>query len=172
MRNTAASRLSPGWFATVRIPLLSGRDFTWQDRAGTPSVVIVDNETLARQFWNGAAVGQQIMNGSTTSTVIGVVRDSKYGTLGEATSPTVYLPFRQALATYPPTLHVRTTNPRATAERIRHAHAGVRARCTHPAEVHAGGRCRRGHAGARRCDGDRRASDCSARCSRRSGSTG
>ena len=36
-------------------------------------------------------------------------------------SPTVYLPFRQALATYPPTLHVRTTNPRATAERIRQA---------------------------------------------------
>jgi putative ABC transport system permease protein len=115
-----ASRLSPGWFATVRIPIMSGRDFTWQDRAGTPSVVIV-NEALARQFWNGAAVGQQIRHGSTTSTVVGIVRDSKYWTLGEATSPTVYMPFRQALAPHPPTLHVRTTNPRATAERIRQA---------------------------------------------------
>jgi putative ABC transport system permease protein len=115
-----ASRLSPGWFATVRIPIISGRDFTWQDRAGAPSVVAV-NETLARQFWNGAAVGQQIRHGSTTSTVVGIVRDSKYWTLGEPTSPTVYMPFRQALASYPPTLHVRTTNARATAERIRHA---------------------------------------------------
>lgn len=115
-----ASRLSPGWFATVRIPIMSGRDFTWQDRAGAPAVVIV-NETLARQFWNGAAVGQQIRHGSTDSTVVGIVRDSKYWTLGEPTSPTVYMPFRQALAAYPPTLHVRTANPRATAERIRQA---------------------------------------------------
>ena len=115
-----ASRLSPGWFATVRIPVISGRDFTWQDREGAPSVVIV-NETLARQFWNGAAIGQQLRHGSTTSTVVGIVGDSKYWTLGETTSPTVYLPFRQALASHATTLHVRTTNPRATAERIRQA---------------------------------------------------
>jgi putative ABC transport system permease protein len=113
-----ASRLSPGWFGTVRIPLLAGRDFTWQDRAGAPLVFIV-NETLAQQFWNGAAIGQQLRYGSTTAEVIGVVRDSKYWTLGETVSPTVYMPFRQSPALHPVTLHVRTSNPRETAERIR-----------------------------------------------------
>jgi ABC-type antimicrobial peptide transport system permease subunit len=115
-----ASRLSPGWFATVRIPVIAGRDFTWQDRAGAPRVVIV-NETLARQFWNGAALGRQLRHGSTTSIVVGIVRDSKYWTLGEAIAPAVYLPFRQTPASYAPTLHVRTGNARATAERIRQA---------------------------------------------------
>ena len=113
-----ASRLGPGWFETVRIPFVAGRDFAWSDREGSAPVVIV-NETLARQLWNGAALGQQLKRGTITMEVIGVVRDSKYWTLGEPIAPTVYLPFRQSLALYPPTLHVRTSNPRDTAERIR-----------------------------------------------------
>ena len=113
-----ASRLGPGWFDTVRIPFIAGRDFTWQDRTGSPLVAIV-NQTLARIFWNGAAIGQQIRYGDRTIEIVGIVRDSKYWTLGEATSPTVYLPFRQNPALYEPTLHVRTSDPRGTAERIR-----------------------------------------------------
>jgi predicted permease len=113
-----ASRLSPGWFATIRIPIIAGRDFTWQDRANTPRVVIV-NETLARQLWSGEALGRQLRHGSTISTIVGIVRDSKYWTLGEAIAPAVYLPFRQEPASYAPTLHVRTGNTGATAERIR-----------------------------------------------------
>ncbi|MGH9374261.1 MAG: ADOP family duplicated permease, partial [Vicinamibacterales bacterium] len=113
-----ASRLSPGWFPTVRIPFAAGRDFTWLDREGSPMVVIV-NETLARQLWNGAAVGQQLRFWSKTAEVVGVVRDSKYSTLGEAPAPTVYLPFPQAPVSQAPTLHVRTSDTRATAERIR-----------------------------------------------------
>jgi predicted permease len=113
-----ASRLSPGWFATARIPFIAGRDFTWQDREAAPMVVIV-NETLARQLWNGDAIGRRIKYGSALAEVIGVVRDSKYWTIGEITSPTVYLAFRQAIALYAPTLHVRTRDPRGTAEHIR-----------------------------------------------------
>ena len=115
-----ASRLSPGWFAAVRIPLVAGRDFTWQDREGAPMVVVV-NQTLARQFWNDHAIGRRIRYGSALAEVVGVVRDSKYWTIGEATSPTVYLAFRQVPALYPPTLHVRTRDPRGTGEGIRQA---------------------------------------------------
>ena len=82
------NRVTPGWFRTVRIPLLAGRDFSQDDRAGSPGVVIV-NETAARQFWNGDAIGKRIDKRE----VVGVVRDSKYWTLGETIRPLVYTAF-------------------------------------------------------------------------------
>jgi predicted permease len=85
-----ANRIAPGYFDTIRIPLLAGRDFTANDRAGAPPVVIV-NETLARQFWNGAALGKRLDDAE----VVGIVKDSKYWTLGEAIAPTVYTPFAE-----------------------------------------------------------------------------
>lgn len=111
-RPVLANRLAPGWFETVRIPFVAGRDFTWEDREGSPRVAIV-NETLARQFWNGAGLGKQIVHNGQPSVVVGVVRDSKYWTLGETIAPTLYLPYRQGLASSM-TLHVRTADPRAT----------------------------------------------------------
>ena len=111
-RSVIANRLAPGWFETVRIPFVAGRDFTWNDREGSPRVAIV-NETLARQFWNGEALGKQIVHNRQPLEVVGVVRDSKYWTLGETIAPTLYLPFRQGLARSM-TLHVRTADPRAT----------------------------------------------------------
>jgi macrolide transport system ATP-binding/permease protein len=111
-RSVLANRLAPGWFDTLRIPFVAGRDFTWDDREGTPRVAIV-NETLARRFWNGEAHGKQIVYNRQALEVVGVVRDSKYWTLGETIGPTLYLPFRQGQA-HSMTLHVRTADPRAT----------------------------------------------------------
>jgi predicted permease len=121
-----ASRLSPGWFGAVHIAIVAGRDFTWLDRQGSLPVAVV-NETLARQFWNGNAVGRQLRYGAGTVDIVGVVRDSKYWTLGEAISPMVYLPWRQSpsFSNPDPTLHVRTSNPRVVSERIRELVQGV-----------------------------------------------
>jgi predicted permease len=113
-----ASRLTPDWFGTVRIPLVAGRDFTWQDRLGAPRVAIV-NETLARLLWSGQALGQRLKYGDTEVEVVGLVRDSKYWTLGEAISPAVYLPFRQGPMPAPPTLHVRTADRTAVTAQLR-----------------------------------------------------
>jgi predicted permease len=113
-----ANRLSPGWFGTVRIPIAAGRDFSWDDREGTPLVAIV-NETLARALWHGAAIGRRLDQSGKTFEVVGVVRDSKYWTIGEPIAPAVYLAFRQGLVPWPVTLHVRTSQPRDTAERLR-----------------------------------------------------
>ena len=112
-RRVVANRLTPGWFETVRIPVVSGRDFTWDDREGAPHVAIV-NDTLSRQLWNGQALGQQLRYGQKTLEVVGVVRDSKYATIGETVAPTVYLPFRQTYASGM-TLHARTTDIDGTA---------------------------------------------------------
>ena len=112
-RRVMANALTPGWFATMRIPFVSGRDFTFEDRDGAPRVVIV-NETLARQFWNGNALGKRMFQDRQPVQVIGVVRDSKYFTLGETIAPTVYLPLQQH-PSWEVTLHARTADPAATA---------------------------------------------------------
>ena len=78
-RRVMANRLTPGWFGAVRIPVVSGRDFRLDDREGSPLVAIV-NETLARDGWNGQAIGKtlQIPGSGQVVEVVGVVRDSKY----------------------------------------------------------------------------------------------
>ncbi len=73
------------------------------------------NDTLSRQLWNGQALGQRLRYGQRTLEIVGVVRDSKYATIGETVSPTVYLPFRQTYA-FGMTLHARTTDVEATAK--------------------------------------------------------
>jgi predicted permease len=109
-RRVVVNTLTPGWFETVRIPLVTGRDFNWDDSREAPHVAIV-NETLARQFWNGAAVDKQLFDHGQPVQVIGVVRDSKYWTIGETSAPTVYLPLLQR-PSFGATLHVRTTDPK------------------------------------------------------------
>jgi predicted permease len=108
-----ANRVSPGYFDTIRIPIVAGRDFTWQDRPGSPTVAIV-NETAAKRFWGGNAVGKQIEGVE----VVGVVADSKYWTLGETIEPTIYSPFRQK-PFREMTLFVRTSAPGPTMKALR-----------------------------------------------------
>jgi ABC-type antimicrobial peptide transport system permease subunit len=74
----------------MRIPLIAGRDFELSDGPGAPRVAIV-NETAARMFWNGQALGRRVDDFE----VIGVARDSKYWTLGETVKPLVYTSFTQ-----------------------------------------------------------------------------
>jgi predicted permease len=118
-RRVFANRLTPGWFETVRIPFVAGRDFTANDREGAPPVAIV-NETLARQLWGGNAIGKQVsipVPSARVAEVVGIVRDSKYWTLGEDVAPTIYLPFQQTYARWM-TLHARTGDTRGTTRTI------------------------------------------------------
>ena len=112
-----ANRLTPGWFDAVRIPFVAGRDFRPDDREGSPRVAIV-NQTLARQ-WTDGALGKslRIPGAEQVVEVVGVVRDSKYWTLGESTAPTIYLPFRQSYLGWM-TLHARTGDTRRTSDVI------------------------------------------------------
>jgi predicted permease len=100
----------PGYFATVGIPILKGRDFTEADREGTDLVAII-NETTARTFWPGDdPVGKRFKHRLNPNfyTVIGVARDAKYGGLGSVTTPHLYY---AALQYYTPSmaLCVRTS---------------------------------------------------------------
>jgi predicted permease len=84
--------VSPDYFRLLRIPLLRGRAFDDRDRAGAQPVAIV-NETMARQAWPGQDPVGQFLQGRTGRPllVVGLVQDTKYRTIGEETTPFVYI---------------------------------------------------------------------------------
>jgi putative ABC transport system permease protein len=91
--------VDPGYFRTLRIRLLRGRDFAESDTRGTPRVAIVNN-ALARRLWpNGDAIGKQLQGENPdeqfTLTVVGVADDVKTTSLGGDVGPFVYVPMGQ-----------------------------------------------------------------------------
>jgi putative ABC transport system permease protein len=84
--------VGPGYFHTMGIPLVAGREFTTRDDRTAVPVVIV-NQTLARQVWGEESpIGRTIARDRYHYTVIGVAHDAKYYELGEAAEPQVYYP--------------------------------------------------------------------------------
>ncbi len=104
--------VAPDFFATLRTPLLAGRDFSSTDRSGSAPVAIV-NESLARKFFGTKSpLGARIGLGNPVRPeemkyveVVGVVRDTKYGSLREESRELLYLPQAQEGAG-PPELNV------------------------------------------------------------------
>ena len=92
--------VTPGYFASTGLRIISGRGFTPQDRAGAPRVVIV-GQSVARRFWPGAdAVGRRIKWGAPDGPapwleVVGVVEDGRYRGL-ESVSLDAYVPYEQS----------------------------------------------------------------------------
>jgi predicted permease len=114
--------VGPGFFRTMGTPVLRGREFTEADRKGSPGTVVI-NETLAGRLWPGEdPLGRRISVAGPEGPfleVIGVVRDSKDRSLGEAAHPYVY---QHLLQSYDPkmTLVVRTAGePQAITPIIR-----------------------------------------------------
>jgi predicted permease len=104
--------ISPNYFKTIGTQLVRGREFTAQDTADAPLVVIV-NEAMARRYWPGQeAVGKRIKRGQFAE-VVGVVSDGREKGLTAAPRPALYLPLLQE---YRPdlTLHVRTATATPT----------------------------------------------------------
>ncbi|HEY0081671.1 MAG TPA: ABC transporter permease, partial [Pyrinomonadaceae bacterium] len=85
-----------GYFRTMRIPLKAGRDFTEQDRAETPPVVVV-NESLARRVFPGEdPVGKRITvwrDEKFAREIVGVVGDVKSTRLDAETGSQIYVPY-------------------------------------------------------------------------------
>jgi len=119
--------VTPGYFQTLGIPLLAGRDFTDQDVQGSRDVAII-NETMARYFFKDASpVGKRIGLDKVADTeIIGVVKDSKYTNLRETPKRHMYMPVAQQDNLLDLTLAVRTTgDARAMADVVRATTARV-----------------------------------------------
>lgn len=87
------SAVNTGYFRTMGIPILLGRDFNEFDITGAERVMII-NETMARRYWpDGNMIGSQVAldeTGEDLITVVGIAKDGKYLTLGEAPRPFAY----------------------------------------------------------------------------------
>lgn len=95
-RHAEARVVGPGYFATMRIPLLQGRDFDATDRLDAPGVALID-QTFAEQFFAGEdPVGRQI-RGYTGDpvTIVGVVGRVHHDEVGDAPKAVAYYPFAQ-----------------------------------------------------------------------------
>ena len=112
-----ATHVGPGYFRTVGLTLLEGRDFTDADDEDAPKVVIV-NEAMAKRYWPGRSpVGELVYTeefDQPPHQVIGVVRDYKVRSLGEAPRPYLHFPLRQEPSTNT-TVLARTSGPAASA---------------------------------------------------------
>lgn len=113
--------VTEGFFDTILMPLLDGRDFSVRDGADAPPVVVV-NQTMAKRYWPGRrALGGRVKIGEAWAEVVGVVKDAKYSSLTEAPRPFMYVPVGQA---YRPTMQlvVRTSgDPDTTLPAVRAA---------------------------------------------------
>jgi len=88
--------VSPGYFATLRMPLAEGREFDVRDDLTGAPVMIV-NEAFQQRYYAGrSAIGRRIRFGGTWHTVVGVSRDTKYYYLTEPPRPFFYAPIPQA----------------------------------------------------------------------------
>ena len=100
-RQAWVNAVTPGWFATYGVPLLSGRDFDDRDRAGGTQVALV-NEAFARRFLGGQSpLGRVLLRQGRADRpeppleVVGLVKDAVYRSPRDPMEPTVYLPFDQ-----------------------------------------------------------------------------
>jgi putative ABC transport system permease protein len=89
--------VSQDYFRTMHIPLRKGRWLEDRDTASSPLVVVI-NETMARQNWPGEEpLGKRIKHGfkEQVAEVVGVIGDVKYAGLDQQTKPEMYAPFAQ-----------------------------------------------------------------------------
>jgi putative ABC transport system permease protein len=102
--------VGPGYFATMGIPLISGREFTRADDESAPLVAIV-NEAMVGLYWRGGdPVGRRLQVKDRWMQVVGVARLSKYRNFLEAPRPLFYVPLRQNFS-QEVALNIRTRQP-------------------------------------------------------------
>ena len=104
------NEVSPDYFRTMGISLISGREFTRADNETSPPVAIV-NEVMVKQYWHGEnPIGERLQVNGRWLQVVGVAKVSKYRSILETPQPFFYVPLRQNFA---PTVgvNIRTQQP-------------------------------------------------------------
>src|SRR5467141_2315203 len=115
------NEVGPDYFATIGIPLVSGREFTRADDEKAALIAIV-NQTMAAQYWSGKnPIGQRVQVKGRWMQVVGVAKDSKYESVRETPKPFFYVPLRQNFSRSPD-LFIRTPlNPQTIATALTRA---------------------------------------------------
>ena len=103
--NAGVLSVTPGFLTTLKIPLVSGRNFTDADRPGAPAVVLVNKAFVAKFLKSADPLNKRIRLGGSQSkapwaTVVGVVGDMFSGDQEEPMRPAILQPFAQARTTF------------------------------------------------------------------------
>lgn len=98
-QNSRYNGVGPGYFSTLGIPLLGGREFTPADAEGAPAVTVI-NEAFARKFGLDPrqAVGKRMAanrSGNLDTEIVGIVQDATYSDVKQAAPPLFFSPYRQ-----------------------------------------------------------------------------
>src|SRR4029077_19317121 len=102
--------VSPGYFETMKIPVVEGRDFDLRDNATSLKVMIVNQEFVRRFLTNRSVIGRRVHGWGEWFTIVGVAKDSKYHRVTESPQPYFYIPIRQIFRPeYGLTFDVRTS---------------------------------------------------------------
>jgi len=86
---------TPGFFKTLRIPLLQGREPADSDTSSTPHVAVI-SQSFVRKYWPGGnAIGRHFLFAFSDRVVVGVASDIRVRGLEQDSEPQVYLPYKQ-----------------------------------------------------------------------------
>jgi putative ABC transport system permease protein len=102
---TRGTSVSPGFFSTLNIPIITGRAFTAADREGSLPVAIITRSFAAKYFKDKDAIGRRVKGGTGQSkapwlTIVGVAGDVFTGDQKEPFSPVLFQPFAQARSSF------------------------------------------------------------------------
>ena len=119
--NVESPRVSPGYFSTMGMPLVAGREFTDQDRDTGHKVAVV-NESFARHYFGEPqlAIGHYYCKGGGDVTpdteIVGVVKDAKHTGVRQEITRTTFTPYLQESNPGAMTFYIRTWQPPESAE--------------------------------------------------------
>src|SRR5262249_15942850 len=96
-KGAASNDISPGWLRTLGIPLLAGRDFTEQDVADHPNVILISASGAKTVFGNENPIGKTLIitSGSIPVEIVGVVGDVRSVRLDQGNDMEFYRPYAQ-----------------------------------------------------------------------------
>ena len=121
-----AKPIAPDYFATLKIPFVSGRDFNDSDKPDSPPVTIV-NETFARQITaNPLPLGQTVLLDDKPYEIVGLVKDAQMRSAVEGPLPVAYVAYWQDETLVEARMCIRVAgDPAAALPMVRKAIAGV-----------------------------------------------
>jgi predicted permease len=93
--HAAVHYIFPGYFQTMSVPLLLGRDIADSDSATAPRVIILNQAIASKAFGSESPIGRTLQFGDDPVTVVGLAADVRFDNIRTRPEPTVYVPFRQ-----------------------------------------------------------------------------